>query len=376
MTEQPKNIDTLIWFLSERAKELNCLYKIEELLNKPDANLADICKGVIEAVPPGWQYPDICVAKISLEGHACQSPNFKETPWVQFADIVVQEKKVGRLSVYYTAEMPHVDDGPFLKEETRLLGTIVERLGHYILYSRMKQAYQEYQTARKAVAARGLEEWRVALNFLRQTNKDLFLNISRRMLNFLSWSGVQEAEKILQKTLTGPKGRGESYPEEDNRPYPLAAPAFSEKLSDVTFKLAAKHLASELILANIQKWIQEDRLSFLVQVTNRNLPLGEVVDAIRRYHYIAAEGIELPPASKRGVLVSLIRRFLSEQPEFLRTAIEHLEIDDFYEVLDHIVYSPESQGRLGGKSTGLFLAKHILGLAADSLSQFGDIEVP
>ncbi|MFZ2053031.1 MAG: PEP/pyruvate-binding domain-containing protein [Candidatus Aminicenantales bacterium] len=376
MDERPKNIDTLIWSLSERAKELNCLYKIEELLNRPDTILADICKGVIEAIPPGWQYPDICVAKLTLEGHSCQSPHFQETPWVQFADVLVQDRRVGRLSVYYTAEMPHVDDGPFLKEETKLLKTIVERLGHYLLYSRMKQAYHDYQTARHDVAARRAEEWRVALNFLRQTNKNLFLNISRRMLNFLSWSGVQEAERMLQKSLAGPKARSESYPEDDNRPFQRTMPAFSEKMSDETFRLAAKHLTSEQILASIRKWIQEDRLSFLVQVTNRNLSLAQVVDAIRRYHHIAAEGIELPPANRRGVMVSLVRRFLSDQPEFVHTAIEHIEIDDFYEILDHIVFSPESQGKLGGKSTGLFLAKHILRSSAGSLSHFGEIKVP
>lgn len=376
MSDQPKNIDTLIWFLSERAKELNCLYKIEELLNKPDTNLADICKGVIEAIPPGWQYPDVCAAKITLEGQTCQSQNFKETPWVQSADIKVQDKKVGMLSVYYTAEMPHAYEGPFLKEETKLLGTIVERLGHYILYSRMKQAYQEYQTARKDISAHRTEEWRIALNFLRQTNKNLFLNISRRMLNFLSWSGIQEAENILQKSLPGQKDRGEISSDDNNRPYQMAMPAFSEKLSDETFMLAAQHLTNEQILSNIQKWIQEDRLSFLVQVTNRNLSLADVVDAIRRYHHIAAEGIVLPPASKRGVLVSLVRRFLSDQPEFIHRAVEYVEIDDFYEILDHIVFPPESQGKLGGKSTGLFLAKHILKSSADALSYFGEIKVP
>jgi hypothetical protein len=376
MSERPKNVDTLVWFLSERAKELSCLYKIEELLNKPDTNLADICKGVIEAIPPGWQYPDICVSKITLEGQSCQSQNFRETPWVQFADIKVQDKKVGRLSVYYTTEMPHADDGPFLKEETKLLGTIVERLGHYLLYSRMKQAYQDYQSARQDVAAHKAEEWRVALNFLRQTNKNLFLGISRRMLNFLSWSGVHEAERILQKSLSGQKGRAADYPEDDNRPYQMTMPAFNEKLSDETFRLAAKHLTNEQILANILKWIQEDRLSFLVQVTNRNLSLAQVVDAIRRYHHIAAEGIELPPANKRGVLVSLIRRFLSDQPDFIHTAVEHIEIDDFYEILDHIVFYPESLGKLGGKSAGLYLAKHILKKSADSLSHFGEIKVP
>ena len=376
MTDQPKNVDTLIWFLSERAKELNCLYKIEEILNKPDASLTDICKGVIEAIPPGWQYPDICVARITIEGKICQSPNFQETPWVQFADINVQDKRVGRLSIYYTTEMPHAYDGPFLKEETRLLGTIVERLAHYILYSRMKQAYQEYQTARHDISAHRTEEWRVALNFLRQTNKNLFLNISRRMLNFLSWSGVQEAESLLQKSLGGLENGAETYGEDNNRPSHTSLPVFSEKLSDETFEIAARHLANEQILSSLQKWIQEDRLSFLVQVTNMNLPLAQVIDAIRRYHHIAAEGVELPAANKRGILVSLVRRFLSDHPEFINTAVEHIEIGDFYEILDHLVFSPESQGKLGGKSTGLFLAKHILKKASDSLSHFGEIKVP
>jgi pyruvate, water dikinase len=376
MSEHPKNVDSLVWFLSERAKELNCLYKIEELLNKPDTKLTDICKGIVEAIPPGWQYPDVCIAKITLEGQSGQSAGFRETPWVQYADIKIQDKRVGRLSVYYTTEMPHADDGPFLKEETKLLGTIAERLGHYLLYTRMKQAYQDFQAAQEDVAAHKAEEWRVALNFLRQTNKNLFLAISRRMLNFLSWSGIPEAEKILQKSLSSQRKRPAAYPEDDNRPYQMALPAFSEKLSDETFRLAARHLTTEQILKNIQKWIQEDRLNFLVQVINRNLSLAQVVDAVRRYHYIAAEGIELPPASKRGVLVSLIRRFLSDQPEFIRLAVEHVEIDDFYEILDHIVFSPESQGKLGGKSTGLYLAMLILKRSADALSHFGAIKVP
>ncbi|MEO0248190.1 MAG: PEP/pyruvate-binding domain-containing protein [candidate division WOR-3 bacterium] len=376
MSKGPKNVDTLLWFLSERAKELSCLYKIEELLNKPDTNLADICKGVVEAIPPGWQYPDVCVAKITIEGQSFQSANFRETPWVQFSDIRVQDKKVGRLSVYYLREMPHADDGPFLKEETKLLGTIADRLGHYLLYSRLKQAYQDIQLARVDLAAHKAEEWRVALNFLRQTNKNLFLAISRRMLNFLIWSGVQEAEKILQKSLSGPKDRTPAEADDVNRAYLMPLPVFNEKLSDETFRLAARHLTSEQILANIQKWIQEDRLSFLAQVTNRNLSLAQVVDAIRRYHHIAAEGIELPPANKRGILVSLIRRFLSDVPEFIRISVEHLEIDDFYEILDHIVFSPGSLGKLGGKSAGLFLAQHILQRSADSLSHFGEIRVP
>ncbi|MBN2200072.1 MAG: nucleotidyltransferase domain-containing protein [Candidatus Aminicenantes bacterium] len=375
MAERPQNVDTLIWFLSERAKELNCLYTIEELLNRPDTNLEDICRGVIEAVPPGWQYPDVCTAKIELEGNVCQSPHFQETAWVQFSDIKVQEKKVGRLSVYYTKEMPHADDGPFLKEETKLLSTIAERLGHYLLYNRMKLAYREFQSARQAVSDQRLEEWRVALNFLRRTNRNLFLGISRRMLNFLSWRGIEEAEKLLLKSVPGLKAKKENR-DDDNRPSTAAAPAFDIKLSDEIFRLAAKHLSSDEILTNIQKWIQEDRLNFLLQVTNRNISLVQVVDAIRKYHHIAAEGIELPAPSKRGILVSLIRRFFSDQQHYINTAVENVNIEDFHEILDHIVFPAESLGRLGGKSAGLFLAKHSLRNSRELLSPFGDIKVP
>ena len=376
MPDQPENLDNLIWFLSERAKELNCLYKIEGLLNKPDTNLGDICQGIIEAIPPGWQYPDICVAKITLEGLSCQSPNFGETPWVQFADIKVQDLNIGRLSIYYTAEMPHMDDGPFLKEETKLLGTIVERLGHHILYTRMKHVFHEYQVARGDKTERKAQEWQVALNFLRQTNKKLFLDISRRMLNFLCWSGIPEAERLLQKSGVGLRLRDERSLADENRPDPKSSAPFTDLLIDEVFRLAAKQLSSEQILANIQKWIQEDRLGFLVQITNRNLPLARVIDAVRRHHHIAAEGIELPPASKRGVLVSLIQRFLSARQEFVNTAVKFVDIDDFYEVLDHIVFSPASQGKLGGKSTGLFLAKHIIQKCSHAAADLKGIKVP
>ena len=141
MSKEKQSIDRLIWGLQERAKELNCLYSIEEVMNKPDSHIDDVCRRIIEAIPPGWQYPDICITEIKLEGKSYYSPGFKSTPWVQSADIVVQDKKEGEINVYYTKEMPKADDGPFLKEETKLLDTIVDRLSHFIMYDRMKTVF-------------------------------------------------------------------------------------------------------------------------------------------------------------------------------------------------------------------------------------------
>ena len=376
MDKKKQPIDRLVWGLQERAKELNCLYKIEELMNEPDAHVDDVCQRIVEAIPSGWQYPDICLVEVKLEGKSFYSPGFKPTPWFQSADIVIQDKKEGEINVYYSKEMPRADHGPFLQEETKLLDTIADRLNHFIMYNRMKMVFQEFQSAKKDIRKHKTSEWQVALNFLRHTDKNLFFNISRRMLNQLCWSGIEEAEQLLQDSGPGWRKEEVQLAGEDNRPYHKKVLSFTEKLSDETFGIASRYLTSEQILTNIQKWIQEARLSFLVQVANRNMPLAEVIDAIRRYHHIASEGIELPPASKRGVQVSLIRRFLSTQPEFIDIARDYIRIDDFYSILDRIIFTPGSHGRLGGKSAGLFLAFQIIKESLDSQPELADIKIP
>jgi pyruvate,water dikinase len=107
---EKESLDKLINDLRERAKELTCLYEVQELLNQAGSTVNEIFSGVIKAIPPGWQYPDICRAKIIFRDKVFQSPDFNETAWVQSADIKVQDESAGRISVYYTAERPLADE--------------------------------------------------------------------------------------------------------------------------------------------------------------------------------------------------------------------------------------------------------------------------
>ncbi|MEE8577373.1 MAG: pyruvate, phosphate dikinase, partial [candidate division Zixibacteria bacterium] len=289
MAGKKKSVDKLLDSLQERAKELNCLYRIEELLNKRDAEVADVCIGIIETIPPGWRYPDICEARIALEDTSFQSPEFKETPWVQSADIEIQDRIIGTISVYYTKEMPVADDGPFLKEETRLIEIVADRLGHFIQHYRMKHVYREWRTAKSDLSDKKRDEWQVVLSLIQQTDHDLFVSISHKMLNFLCWSGVTEAEKLLKRTsLTKPTSEDE-FIDDSNVPYRRTDITFTMDLGPEVFRIAAEHLTGDEIFGRIQKWIQEDKLSFLVQVVNRNLTLSDVADAIRRYHHLVTK---------------------------------------------------------------------------------------
>ncbi len=367
MDEQKKSTDKLVWFLKERAKELNCLYKIEEHLNDPDKDIGEICKGIIDVIPPGWQYPDICQAKITLNGVTYKSSNFRETEWVQMANIIVLDDVIGTLWVYYIMEMPAADFGPFLKEETKLIGTIAERLGNFIAHQKMRRVFDEYKNAAQDLIDKSKPEWRIILDLLRETDRSLFLRISHKMLNHLCWNGIEDAKGLMRYYSPDARPGEEGQSSQENKPFQKKVLISSNDfLSDETFKIATDNLPSEEILGYIQKWIQQDKLNFLVKsLVNLNASMSEVADAVRRYQRMTPEGIDIPNPIREGVLVSLIRRFFSDQLDFINVAKNYVGIGDFYNLIQNVIYTDDSHGKLGGKSAGLFIAMQILRKCGD-----------
>ena len=118
--------------LNQRIKELNCLYAISDLVEKEDISLEDIFQGMVDLIPPAWQYPDITCARITLEDQEFKTDNFQETIWKQWGDVIVYDKPMGTLEVCYLEERPEQEEGPFTEEERNLLNAIRERLGRII----------------------------------------------------------------------------------------------------------------------------------------------------------------------------------------------------------------------------------------------------
>src|SRR3989338_127735 len=90
MSHPHQPIDRILEALQERAKELNCLYQVDERINQPDTPPDEIFRGIIQVIPPGYQYPNVCQARLVVEDTVYQPPGFQETSWVQTAAIVVQ----------------------------------------------------------------------------------------------------------------------------------------------------------------------------------------------------------------------------------------------------------------------------------------------
>jgi hypothetical protein len=102
--------------LTERVKELACLYGISHLFEDEKLSTEDILKGVINVMPPAWQYPEITCARIKYGGKEFTTLNFKETEWRQSQNIMGDGKIFGVIEVYYLEQRPKLDEGPFLKE--------------------------------------------------------------------------------------------------------------------------------------------------------------------------------------------------------------------------------------------------------------------
>jgi PAS domain S-box-containing protein len=118
--------------LFQRVKELNCLFGISELLDKPGHSLDQILQGIVDLIPLGWQYPEITCAKLNLHKKVYATKNFKETIWKQTCDFHVHGDPAGSLKVCYLEEKPSKDDEPFLKEEKKMLKSIAERVGKIV----------------------------------------------------------------------------------------------------------------------------------------------------------------------------------------------------------------------------------------------------
>ncbi len=198
MIDPERPIERLLQSLQERAKELNCLYEVEQALSRPDLPLEEAFSKVVEAIPPGWQYPDVCAARIEYSGRFFASADFRTTEWELCADITVQDEAVGRIRVCYLEERPREDSGPFLREEERLVSTIAERLGHAILYHQLHSMHRQWEDAGRRAATDTEAAWREPMRLLRRTDRALYLRIARKMVNHLGWMGLEGAHDLLQ----------------------------------------------------------------------------------------------------------------------------------------------------------------------------------
>ena len=126
--------------LTERVKEISCLYSIVSLLADRSYPLEEKkVQDIVKLIPTGWHCPQDAYARIILWGKEVQTENFRDTPWKQTSPILVNGETAGSLTVGYLREKPVQGEGPFLLEERTLIDVMARLIGEIMGPKLMKK---------------------------------------------------------------------------------------------------------------------------------------------------------------------------------------------------------------------------------------------
>ncbi len=132
----------LLHEIGERLKELDCMYVISNSISTRET-LEEIFQDIVDAIPPGWHYPEITRGKLHYNDREWVSEPFEDTAWKQSSDIIINGQKLGVVEVYYLEERPILDEGPFMKEERNLINSIAQTISEAIVRKQAEEKLQE-----------------------------------------------------------------------------------------------------------------------------------------------------------------------------------------------------------------------------------------
>ncbi len=355
-------------------REIFSLLMIEEIIHTRATDFSDAISEILSVIPYGFRTPRDYNVRIMLDNNIYHGMEFQKGAESKQADIKLLGKVFGRIEVFYVGENNKAEFSSFTDNENKLIKEIAYRLANFYLLH--KYAYKYGYTKSLTSGKEAKPEWKVLLEVLRKTDKHLYSILSRKMINYLFVKGVKEARELFENL--GPNLEVEqSTMTEVNRPSKKHVLEQAYKFGFEIFEIASKYMDGEDLTNQIQKWTNDEKSSFLIKVlADRNAPLSVIAESIRRFYHIYPVGAEQTTPVTKGIRVSLIRRLLTDQLQFINIAKDFMHVSDFYELLNNLIFNAESHGNVGGKSAGLFLAKKIIEKTPEFSNELKGIKSP
>jgi predicted nucleotidyltransferase len=363
--------------LKERVKELNCFYRITKIVRNSKFSIDEALQKIIELVPPAWQFPDITCARIHLNGREFTTENYKKTKWMIESNIVVEEKKIGVLEVYYLEEKPQENEGSFLTEERRLIDAIADLLGKFIEERHIKEEFEqqrrrldyvekmmkaeEKEVPSKIKTPEKKQDWEVILDLLAKTDPRTLLRLTRKMAYHLY---RMENEKIINLLIkiTPPDSDSTAV---DSRRFTVPNPKHDLNtflsVQKQVFEIAKESIPSDSIATLFENWMKQDKARpLLLSSQKTGIPLVEITAELNRFFDQEDIKTAISPEDEMSIKTALIRRFFTERLEYLNIAKTAFELEDFVNLIDHMVGPMQGAGKLGGKASGVLLAEKLI----------------
>lgn len=376
MTQTVAQNGTMIHELKERVKELNCFYRITKIVRNSKLSVDEALQEIVKVIPPAWQYPDSTCVRIFLEGREFKTDNFEISDSKLDSNIIVDEKKIGVLEVYYLQEKPSANEGPFLTEERKLIDAIADLLSKFIEERRIKEELerqrQKLDYVEKMMKAEGeptakirtdekKQDWEVILDLVAKTDPRTLLRLTRKMAYHLY---RMENEKITNLLNIISPVDNDSAAVNWRRGNLLSQREDLDKFLAIqkqVFEIAKESIPADVISTLFANWMKQDKARPLLLMSQKTgIPLVEIAAELNRF--FDQENVEtaISPEDKTSIKTALIRRFFAERLEYVNVAKTAFELKDFLGIVDHIVGPAQGSGKLGGKASGVLLAEKLI----------------
>lgn len=168
--------------LKERAKELNCLYLIDEALTKD--TLTDILMEISMVTPTGFCDFKECNVAIVLDEKIYTVRPIAQNSYELKSDIIVNGKKRGYIKATYPPHLFAENELIFLPQEQKLLNSIGSKISQ-VIDQKFNQNY--YNTS----------NWRSIVELLKKTNQKMLYHICEKMITLMATKNQKKIEDIL-----------------------------------------------------------------------------------------------------------------------------------------------------------------------------------
>lgn len=345
--------------LVERAKELECLYRVDEALTGNDLRevLLDLC----EVIPFGFRDMKNCCVEIGFDASVYRPAGFFETQDGITAEIVINGERRGYIKAAYSENAFPKEANAFLEQEKRLLHTIANRVAESIF----RRDHQNTGDVRSA--------WEAIVRLLEKTDHGMLLHVCEKMLALYASISPHFIQSIFEDM-----GWVDYYVKGETN-FPLESlPDFDVvRLSGLIFRSARACLPDSQIYDSLGLWIYQGKTYELVKAVNKRESDVKSISNALSYYLKAVKGNEMASeATRRWLTVELIYKFLTDKPNLVTSAQRYISIEDVHDFLEFYICSPNRIGKIGGKGAGFLIANRILEAFKDRYPEFENIRMP
>lgn len=342
--------------LTERARELECVYAVDEILQDRQLTMPEMMQRLTQIVPTGFFNPKAARVRIRLRGDCYESPGFEGADIICCTPIRVQNDVVGEIDVAYRPELIDAKC-QLLDYEIKLMDTIAKRISQLTLGRQ--------------------RELSLLMNMLRQIDPDMLIDIGEKLrIHVENTLGIESGDVFIDMLPSHSNAYGEN-----NTAIMSAQYVCNEELIRKLIEAAMSFLPHDTILSLLNDWIQEQRiLAFVKMVDRKDARISDILDAVLKYtgaiSQDTADQVKRHMLTENWLKSELAHRFLSEDEHLINRILDNIHIQDFGPVIEKIIGSERSMGNIGGKGAGMFIASKILEHAAQNDPLLKDIKTP